>query len=492
MSAETIVDCLERHAHERPDAPAVLSSHRAVTYRELHARVGGCADWLRSYDVGSGERVGVSIADDLTHLVVALGLASLGAAHTTLATHDAAPARSRLAARTGVRRVVAASSEPRLPGLGLVTLDADRMAMWARRAPTRLARPDPSSLFTFFTTSGTTGEAKIIPIVHERIAHHAARVPAGRSLPLSTIEHYFAKRAFIFAILAGSAVAIRESPDQPVAPLCAALGVDVLVCMSAQARDLLAAAPRFGRLPPTTLLVLSGERVARPARRQFLEQLCDAVAVNYGTQESGSVARVVERDPRTVTDTVGRPHAGVDVEIVDALGTPLPRGDVGEIRVRAPGMAPGYFDDDRATARHFRDGWFQPGDLASFTPDGTLIVHGRADEVMNLNGIKIAPVEIERALERHPAVKAVAAFPLRSGVHGEIPVAAVELAEGARADERELKSFARDALGLRAPRRVTIVAALPVTLQGKVDRQRLAAMCAAPAPPSGVASAPEA
>ena len=476
MSVETIVDRLECHARARPDAPAVVSPGRTVTYGELHAIVGGCAEWLRSLDVEPGERIGVSIADDLTHLVVALGLASLGAAHVTLATHDAVPARSRFAARTGVRRVVAASSEHRLPGLDLVTFDADRLVAWARRAPTPLARPNPAALFTFFTTSGTTGEAKIVPIVHERIVHHAARVPAGRALPLSSLEHYFVKRAFVFAILGGDAVAIRASSDLPVAPICAALGVDIVVCMSAQARDLLADAPRFGRLPPTTLLVLSGARVAAPVRRQFLEQACDAVAVNYGSQESGSVARVVERDPRNVKETVGPPHPGVEVEIVDADGAPLPLGTIGEIRVRAPGMAPGYLDDERATARHFRDGWFQPGDLASFTPDGALIVHGRADDVMNLNGIKIAPVEIERALERHPAVKTVAAFPLRSAHHGEIPAAAVELAEGAGADERELQRFAREALGLRAPRRVMIVAALPTTPQGKFDLRRLAEM----------------
>ena len=100
-------------------------------------------------------------------------------------------------------------------------------------------------------------------------------------------------------------------------------------------------------------------------------------------------------------------------------------------------------------------------------------MHGRADDVMNLNGIKIAPAEIERALERHPAVKSVIAFPMPSDVHGEIPVAAVELVDGTRADEGELQRFGRDALGLRAPRRVMVVPVLPTTPQGKVDVRAL-------------------
>jgi acyl-CoA synthetase (AMP-forming)/AMP-acid ligase II len=61
-------------------------------------------------------------------------------------------------------------------------------------------------------------------------------------------------------------------------------------------------------------------------------------------------------------------------------------------------------------------------------------------------------------------------------VHGEVPIAAVELAEGARVDERELTRFAREALGLRAPRRVIIVDALPSTANGKVDVRSLAAL----------------
>jgi acyl-CoA synthetase (AMP-forming)/AMP-acid ligase II len=105
----------------------------------------------------------------------------------------------------------------------------------------------------------------------------------------------------------------------------------------------------------------------------------------------------------------------------------------------------------RRDGRHFRDGWFEPGDLATLDVDGQLVIHGRADDMMIMNGINIYPVEIERILERHPAVETAAAFPLPSGVHGQIPVAAVELRAGMRCAGGELVAFARDALGVRAP-----------------------------------------
>jgi len=87
----TVVDGLRHHAGARPDAPMWLTSERTVTYGELHARVAGCAAWLHGHHVERGEVVGVSVADELDHFVVALGLASVGAAHVVLPTMDGAP-----------------------------------------------------------------------------------------------------------------------------------------------------------------------------------------------------------------------------------------------------------------------------------------------------------------------------------------------------------------------------------------------------------------
>jgi len=475
MPVDTIIDRLQHHARERPDAPAFVSPGREVSYRELHALVGGCATWLRTQGVEAGERVGVSIADDLAHLVVMLGLASLAAAHATLATYEPAPLRSRLAARTGVRRVVASDDTLALDGLAFVPLDPGRMASWRTQAPAPLARPDPSALFTYFTTSGTTGEAKIIPILHGRYVQQAPRGPRGSGLSLSPLEHHFVKRLVLYSLLGGHAALIRRDADTPLAGLCEAYGVDNVMCMTAQVGKVIAQAERFGKLPPSTAVLLAGARCPAALRRQLLERACHKVAVTYSMQECGSIARVVEQNADTASDANGIPHAGVELEIVDAHGRPVPRGETGEIRVRVPGMASGYVDDERATAAHFRDGWFQPGDLVSLMPDGALMVHGRADDVMNMNGLKVAPAQIERALERHPAVKTAVAFPLSSPIHGQVPVAAVELVPGAAIDARELQRYAREQLGRAAPRRVIIVASMPATPQGKVDVKRLAA-----------------
>jgi acyl-CoA synthetase (AMP-forming)/AMP-acid ligase II len=161
---------------------------------------------------------------------------------------------------------------------------------------------------------------------------------------------------------------------------------------------------------------------------------------------------------------------------VDEAGRDLPRGETGLVRLRAPGMAQGYIDDREAEARAFRDGWFQPGDRGRVEADGTLVFAGRDSEMMILGTINIFPAEIERAAEGFPGVADCAAFALPSGTLGDIPaLAVVETAPGA-VDIAALAAACRARLGLRAPRRVVVVAALPRTATGKVQRDRLAAL----------------
>ncbi len=96
--------------------------------------------------------------------------------------------------------------------------------------------------------------------------------------------------------------------------------------------------------------------------------------------------------------------------------------------------------------------------------------------MMNLNGIKIFPAEIERVLEEHPAVRAAAAFAKASVAHGDIPVAAVELHDAAEVGVGELMASVRASLGERAPRKIVVVDALPRSAAGKIVRGELGSL----------------
>ena len=199
------------------------------------------------------------------------------------------------------------------------------------------------------------------------------------------------------------------------------------------------------------------------------------MTVRYGATECGTIA-FASPGQHDEYEAVGFPVAGLELEIVDALGVAVGPEEAGEIRVRVDGMASGYVDNPEETQLRFRDGWFYPGDVGMLLDDGRLVVHGRADDMMILNGINVFPAEIERVLERHPAVLTSAALPLPSHVHGQIPVAAVELRPGAVVSSMELLVYAREQLALRAPRRIIVLKVVPRNEQGKILRRELASM----------------
>jgi acyl-coenzyme A synthetase/AMP-(fatty) acid ligase len=165
---------------------------------------------------------------------------------------------------------------------------------------------------------------------------------------------------------------------------------------------------------------------------------------------------------------------GVVLEIVETDGRPVAAGAIGELRTSSDTMVRGYLDDPAADRRHYRNGWFYPGDLACWSEDGQVIFKGRADDMMIFNGINIYPREIEICLQEHPDVLEAISFPLRSERHGDIPAVAVRLRTAVSEDA--LLGFAREHLGPRAPRRVIVVEHLPRNAAGKPLVRELAAL----------------
>jgi acyl-CoA synthetase (AMP-forming)/AMP-acid ligase II len=210
-------------------------------------------------------------------------------------------------------------------------------------------------------------------------------------------------------------------------------------------------------------------------RQAVLAHVTPHLHVSYGTTETGGVCLAYPHEHDDPREPVGRPVAGVDVEIVDGDRRPLAPGEVGEIRLRAAGMVDHYVGDPETTRRRFEDGWFYPGDLGARLPGGALCVQGRLDDMMILNGMNIFPAEVERVLESMPGVRHAARLAVRSPVHGDIPVAAVEVAPDGPAPDA-ISRFAREQLGMRAPRRVVVLDALPRNAGGKVVKREIAAL----------------
>jgi acyl-CoA synthetase (AMP-forming)/AMP-acid ligase II len=188
------------------------------------------------------------------------------------------------------------------------------------------------------------------------------------------------------------------------------------------------------------------------------------VLTTYGATEfAGGVAGWSLADRREWGErkrgSVGRVHPGCELRVVDARsGEPLPPGSEGLLEVRSAQLGRG-------------SGWIRTTDLAALDADGFLFIRGRADSAIIRGGFKVLPGEVAAVLESHPAVREAAVIGLPDARLGQVPVAAVELCEGARLDAETLRAFARDHLAAyQVPARIRIVPSLPRTPSLKVSQ----------------------
>jgi acyl-CoA synthetase (AMP-forming)/AMP-acid ligase II len=173
--------------------------------------------------------------------------------------------------------------------------------------------------------------------------------------------------------------------------------------------------------------------------------------------------------------SVGIP-AGVAIAIMNEAGSLLPSGEIGEVVIRGPSLTPGYEANPEANARAFANGWFRTGDQGLLEEDGYLRLTGRLKELINRGGEKIAPIEIEQVLMRHPHVQQCVTFAMPHEHLGEEIAAAVVLHDGKTSTERELREFAsRHLAHSKLPRKVIFVREIPKGATGKLQRIGLAA-----------------
>lgn len=455
---------LAQHSVELPRHSAIVTASATLDYAALYHSVRRTAGALRLQGFTSSDVIGVILDDETEHLIVSLAIMGIGATHIALASHDTPQIRSDTAARASVNKTI---SNPEATGLReLAQRGAD-----ASVPPEQLAGGPGATLY--LKTSGTTGSMNIVPFSEEQIADQALRHAEygnERLLRLASIEHNNSKRHRLYCVWTGGTNVFRPQGPYDLVDFVLKHQVTCLDISRMHASDI-ASMDGASRLSHVKLRT-GGSAVPYVVRRQIEQNVTRNLFVRYAATECGAVSMAGPGD-HDEAETVGVPLNGVDLEIADEDGNALPNGESGRIRLRAAGMAKGYLNSPADSAKRFKDGWFYPGDMGRIGQDGRLVIQGRADDMIVLNGLNIFPAEIERVLEAHPAVNCAAALGVPSQIHGQIPVAAVEIKAGKVVSTAELREFARKALGLRAPRRILMLDRLPRNAQGKVVKREI-------------------
>ncbi|HUH05482.1 MAG TPA: AMP-binding protein [Kofleriaceae bacterium] len=192
----------------------------------------------------------------------------------------------------------------------------------------------------------------------------------------------------------------------------------------------------------------------------------------YGSSETGTVTVLRPEDQPAHAGSVGRPAVGVELRLLDADGSPVATGEIGEVYVRSPTVMTGYrgATTDRPESR---DGFITVGDLGRLDDDGFLYLVGRKHDTIISGGVNVYPAEVERALAAHPAVTAAVVFGVDHPDWGQIVAAAVATSAPTSADD--LRAYLRAHLAAyKIPKAFTFVspAELPVGPTGKPLRRR--------------------
>jgi long-chain acyl-CoA synthetase len=203
----------------------------------------------------------------------------------------------------------------------------------------------------------------------------------------------------------------------------------------------------------------------------FYEKFGIYVRQLYGSTETGTISVDLSSDIESSLESVGKPIAGVDVEVFSENGEPTQTNGIGEIAVKSPAAIKSYGSDD-VDNDAFRNGYFFTGDLGRRDQHGLLYLVGRKKMFINKGGFKINPREVEELLESHPDVEEAAVIGLAT-LYGDEKIKAVIVVRE-RCSEEEIVEFCRGKIAnFKIPSIIDFTDRLPKTATGKIQRALL-------------------
>ncbi|KKW67358.1 enterobactin synthase subunit E [Lampropedia cohaerens] len=511
---ETLAGFLRERAMQFGERTAIVGYSNGElirwSYAQLWEQVETAAAGFLALGLQPGDRVVVQLGNMPQFYSVVFGLFRAGlipvyalpAHRLTEITHFATKAEASayvVAARyeqfdyLALAREVKAA-QPALEHVIVVDGDAGEFTSLSsfRPEPARLptADADPQSVAFLQISGGSTGLSKLIPRTHDDYIYsfrasnaicnitpesvYMVALPAAHNFPMSSPGAFG-------ALYAGATVVVSPNPSPETAfPLIAAERVTAvglvppLALLWAQA-----AATTPHDLSSLQVLQVGGAKLTPEAARRVIAGLGCQLQQVFGMAE-GLVNYTRLDDPiETIIETQGRPISPDDeVLVVDDQGHALEPGQTGYLLTRGPYTIRAYHNDDAANARSFtEDGFYRTGDVVTRTPQGYLIVQGRATDHINRAGEKISAEEVEDHLLAHPQVFDAAVVSVPDTYLGERICAFIIPQQGEKPRAPELKKWfkQRNVAAFKVPDQIVFVDAFDTTAVGKTSRKELRA-----------------
>ena len=353
-------------------------------------------------------------------------------------------------------------------------------------APKVLVEDDDCAAIYF--SSGTTGFPKAILLRHSALmqsakmeAIHHETTHEDTFLCIPPLYHTGAKMHWFGSLYTGSrAVLLQGNKPKTIFQAVSREGCTIVWLLVPWAQDILTALDS-GELKMSDYnlkqwrLMHIGAQPVPPSlirhwQRYFPGQKYDT---NYGLSESTGPGCIhLGMDHIDKVGAIGLPGYGWQAKLVDANGNPAPRGEVGELCVKGPGVMVCYYNDPEATAETLVDGWLHTGDMARQDEDGFYYLVDRKKDVIISGGENLYPVQIENFLSSNDKIQDVAVIGTPDKRLGEIATAVIEVKPGMTLTEDEVNQFCLKLPRYKRPRRI-IFADVPRNATGKIEKPLL-------------------
>ncbi|MGH7373546.1 MAG: AMP-binding protein [Candidatus Rokuibacteriota bacterium] len=508
---ESLETYLDRWARERPAKTALVDGQGRYTWEALARAVDRVAHGLRAHGVEPGSVISCQLPNWNETILIFLAALRLGAVVNPIPpTYRASELRFMLGLLESQVAVVPAafrgfshagmlaSLRPALPRLqhvfvargegpdGTVPLTTLTDRAWEARAGRRgLPGTDANSVHEVVFTSGTTGEPK--GVMHTQNTTLSTIYRAIERLEFSdrdvvlmasTLGH---QTGYLFGyclnlLLGATAIWLDAWSAEEGARLIEAEGVTFTMGATPFLRDL--TYTEAGRdLRSLRLFISAGAPIPRPQVRDARARLGCAISAGWGMTENGLATCNGLRDAEEkVFGSDGAPLPGMELQVVDGDGAPVPAGREGDLLVRGAAQFVGYFERPEFTAdAHTADGWFKTGDRGTLDPTACLAITGRSKDLIIRGGENIPVVEVENLLYTHPKIAGVAIVAMADPRMGERACAVVIPREGQTITLGELVAFLErhELARQKFPERLELVSEFPMTPSGKIQKYRL-------------------
>jgi len=493
----------------RLEERSALAPKREMTFNDVDRVVTRLATVLAKEGLPLGELVAVVPSNGIDFLLTFLAVVRAGGialpVNPVLKRQEVrtlielSEATTLIGDTTTLRRTVGASATlpeiERWLSLGRSDGAVDLLSRLRKtRTPMPAVGAPADAVVAVMYTSGTTGRPKGARLTNSGLLamlSPAALQPTGLPMTLRTavtalpVAHIMGLSASIALMLGAVSNRMLEHFDAKlVLDLIEEEEVDAFVGVPAMYRAMLDAGAEQRDLTSVKVWASGADAMPRDLAKRFqkMGRLGGPVPAlffeGYGMVElaGAAMAKVVPPGPIDLPKNfAGMPIFPYRVKVVDKKGNDVPRGRVGELCVKGPGVLEGYHKDPGATGAVLSGGWLRTGDLARIGPLGTVFFEGRQKDVIKVGGYSVFPVEVEEEIRRHPKVSDVAVLGISDDAKGQVVGAAVISKKGTTLTEGEMERWAKKELAAyRRPKRWLIVSSLPRGSTRKVDKQALA------------------